>query len=82
MAKSSRSISARVLAESHFDLQRIRATRYEVFLTIGDFENANGDDQEALNEMDKISRYETTALSKTSGRILAEKWPVSTVEEI
>ncbi len=74
MAKSGRSISARVLAESHFDLQRIRAARYEVFLTIDDFENANGDDfenangddfEEALNEMDKISRYETRALSKT-----------------
>ena len=63
MAKSGRSISARVLAESHFDLQRIRAARYEVFLTIDDFENANGDDfEEALNEMDKISRYETRAL--------------------
>lgn len=36
-----------------------------VFLTIDDFENANGDDfEEALNEMDKISRYETRALSK------------------
>ncbi len=47
-------------------LQRIRAARYEVFLTIDDFENVNGDDfDEALNEMDKISRYETRALSKT-----------------
>jgi hypothetical protein len=34
MAKSSRSISARVLGESHFGLQRIQAARYEVFLQL------------------------------------------------
>ena len=56
---------SRVLAECHFDLQRIRAARYEVFLTIADLENASGNDFEnALRAMDKINRYERRALSK------------------
>jgi hypothetical protein len=55
-----------ILAERHFDLRRIRAARYEVFLTIDDLENASGDDfEEALCAMGSISRYETRALSKS-----------------
>jgi hypothetical protein len=47
------------------DLRRIRAARYDVFLTMNDLENASGFDFEnALRDMDKISRYEKRALSK------------------
>jgi hypothetical protein len=56
---------SRALAECHFDLRRIRAARYEVFLTIDDLENSGVDDFErVLHAIDKISRYEMRALSK------------------
>jgi hypothetical protein len=56
---------SRTLAECYFDLRRIRAARYEVFLSISDFENVSGGDFEnALRAMDGISRYETRASSK------------------
>jgi hypothetical protein len=56
---------SRVLAECHFDLQRIRAARYEGFLAIANLENASGNDFEnALRAMDKINRYQRRALSK------------------
>lgn len=56
---------SRVLAECHFDLRRIRATRYEVFLRMHDLENViDNDFEKALRAMDKISRYETRAFSR------------------
>jgi hypothetical protein len=56
---------SRVVAGCHFDLRRIRAARHNVFLTLGDLENANGNDFEvAMRAMDRISRYERKALSK------------------
>lgn len=56
----------RVLAECHFDLRRIRAARFEVFLTMGDLEDATANDFErAVRAMDSISRYQTRAVSKT-----------------
>ena len=55
----------RVVAESHFDLRRIRAARHDVFLKLGDMENASRNDLEtALRAMDRISRYERRAISK------------------
>lgn len=55
----------RVVAEYHFDLRRIRAARHDVFLRLGDMENASCNDVEtALRAMDRISRYERRAISK------------------
>jgi hypothetical protein len=49
----------------YFELQRIRAARHEVFLTMGDFENLSGSDPEAaVRTIEKISRYERRAVSK------------------
>lgn len=57
---------SRVLAESHFDLRRIRSARYEVFLAIDDLEKASGEDfEKAVSAMDGIRRYETRALSRS-----------------
>jgi hypothetical protein len=56
---------SRIVAECHFDLHRIRAARYDVFLTMDDLEDVSGNDLEvALRAMDRISRYEGRALSK------------------
>jgi hypothetical protein len=55
----------RTIAECHFDLRRIRAARYDVFLRLGDVENASRKDLEtASRAMDSISRYERRAISK------------------
>jgi hypothetical protein len=60
-----RTEQSRGVAECHFDLRRIRAAGHDVFLTPGDFENANGSDFEtAMRSMDRISRYERRAWSK------------------
>jgi hypothetical protein len=60
-----RAEQARSLAECHFDLRRIRAARFDVFLTMDDLENATaGDFEKALGVMASISRYQTRALSK------------------
>jgi hypothetical protein len=54
-----------IVAECHFDLLRIRAARHEVFLRLGDMENASRNDLEtALRAMNRISRYERRAISK------------------
>ena len=56
----------RLLAERHFDLRRIRAARFDVFLTIDNLEDATANDFErALGKMVSISRYQTRAVSKT-----------------
>ena len=56
---------ARVLAERHFDLQRIRAARHQVFLTVNNLENAKaGDFEKALRAMNSIGRYEMRAFSR------------------
>jgi hypothetical protein len=56
---------SRIVAECHFDLHRVRAARYDVFLTMNDLEDVSGNDLEvALRAMDRISRYEGRALSK------------------
>jgi len=55
----------RTVAECHFDLRRIRAARHDVFLRLGDMENASRNDLDtALRAMDRISRYERRAISK------------------
>ena len=56
---------SRVLAECHFDQRRIRAARFDVFLSVTDLEHASAEDFEvALRAMDSISRYATRAVSK------------------
>jgi hypothetical protein len=56
---------ARILAGCYFDLNRIRAARYDVFSMMDDLEAVSGKDFEvALRAMDSISRYETRTLSK------------------
>jgi hypothetical protein len=56
---------SRMIAGCHFDLQRIRAARHDVFLTMVDFENLSGNELEvALYMIEKISRYEKRAVSK------------------
>src|SRR6476620_61396 len=56
---------SRILAECHFELSRIRAARYQVFLTMDGLENMGSNDfEKALHAMGKISRYETRAFSK------------------
>jgi|GraSoiStandDraft_4_1057263.scaffolds.fasta_scaffold273923_2 hypothetical protein len=48
---------SRVVAGCHFDLRRIRAAHYDVFLTLGDSEDAKGNDFEiAMRAMDRFSR--------------------------
>jgi hypothetical protein len=61
---------ARVLAECHFEKRRIRAARFDVFLTMADLENASAEDFEvALRAMSNISRYATRAFSKAKRAI-------------
>ena len=56
---------SRILAECHFDLRRIRAARFDVFLSMHDLENASASDfEKALRAMGSISRYATRAFSK------------------
>jgi hypothetical protein len=56
---------SRLLAEAQFERRRIRAARYEVFLSINDMENSSINDfQIAMCAIDAISRYEKRALSK------------------
>jgi aspartate aminotransferase-like enzyme len=59
---------ARGVAESHFDLARIRAARAEVLWRIGGFENCVGDElNRALNALEKIARYEQRTRSRLRG---------------
>src|ERR1700692_1998152 len=45
---------SRFLAERHFDLQRIRAARHQVFLTVNNLENARaGDFEKALRRSEE-----------------------------
>jgi hypothetical protein len=47
---------SRFVAECHFDLHRIRAARYDLFLTMNDLEDVGGNDVEnALRGMDRIT---------------------------
>jgi hypothetical protein len=56
---------ARVVAESHFDLARIRAAKNEVLSRIGNFETADADDLiRVLDTIEKIARYERRTRSK------------------
>lgn len=55
---------ARLLAVSHFDQRRIQSARYEIFLAIDDLKNSE-DFAKAVLAMDRISRYETKAFSKS-----------------
>jgi hypothetical protein len=51
-----------------FDLHRIRAGRYDVFLTVNDLKDAAGNDlATALRGIDRISRYETRAFVESAG---------------
>ncbi len=51
--------NARGIAESHFDLARIRAARAEVLWRVGGLENCVGDElNQALSALEKIARYE------------------------
>jgi hypothetical protein len=60
-----RSEQSRAVAGCHFDLRRIRAARHDVFLTLGDLENANGNDIEiAICAIERINRYEKRASSR------------------
>ncbi|HZL53574.1 MAG TPA: hypothetical protein VFC37_21775 [Terracidiphilus sp.] len=56
---------ARVVAESHFDLARIRAAKAEILWRIGNFENADNDDLiRVLNTIENVARYERRTRSK------------------
>lgn len=56
---------ARITAECHFDLLRIRNTRFEIFRSLGDIETATGDQLAlAIRAIEKIARYERRSLSK------------------
>ncbi len=56
---------SRAFAECHFDQRRIRAARFDVFLTMAYLENAGaGDFEAALRKMGNISRYATRAFSR------------------
>lgn len=56
---------ARISAECHFDLQRIRNARFEVFRALGDVQTATSDQLAlATRAIEKIARYERRALSK------------------
>ena len=56
---------ARISAECHFDLQRIRDARFEVFQALGNIQVANSDQlHRAASAVEKIARYERRALSK------------------
>jgi len=63
---------ARVVAESHFDLARIRAARAEVLWRVGGFENCVGDElDQALSALEKIARYEQRTRSKLRQALIA-----------
>jgi len=56
---------ARISAECHFDLQRIRDARFEVFQALGNIQIANSDQfHRAVSAVEKIARYERRVLSK------------------
>lgn len=56
---------ARISAECHFDLRRIRNARFEVFREAGDIQAATSDQLALASRMvEKIARYERRALSK------------------
>ena len=56
---------ARILAECHFDLHRIRDARFEVLQALGNIQVANSDQlHRAASAVEKIARYERRALSK------------------
>lgn len=56
---------ARISAECHFDLQRIRDARFEVFQALGNVQVANSNQlNRAASAVEKIARYERRVLSK------------------
>lgn len=56
---------ARVVAESHFDLARIRVARTEVLARIGDLECCSSDGtSDAISALERIARYERRTRSK------------------
>lgn len=56
---------ARVVAESHFDLARIRAARTEVLARMGDLERCSSDGiSDAVSALERIARYERRTRSK------------------
>jgi hypothetical protein len=56
---------AKIVAECHFDLRRIRTARLDLFLRIKNLENAGSEDFEiAVRAMESINRYERRALSR------------------
>jgi hypothetical protein len=60
-----RTEQSHVIAECYFDLRRIRLARYEILLAIANLQNVSGKDfAVAARVMDKVSRYETRAVSK------------------
>jgi hypothetical protein len=72
-----RTQQSRVIAECHFDLQRIQAARYDVLLMVENFDIGNSVDLErALVAMEKINRYETSTLSKRR-RVLKPLFAIS-----
>jgi len=57
---------SRILAQRYFDLRRIRAARFHVFMGMKNLENASCDDfEDALRAIGRIGRYEKRALSKS-----------------
>ena len=57
--------NARVIAESYFDLARIRSARDEVLWRVGGLEGgADRDLNRAVNAIEKIARYEQRTRSK------------------
>jgi hypothetical protein len=57
--------NARVIAESYFDLARIRSARDEVLWRVGGLEGgADHDLNRAVNAIEKIARYEQRTRSK------------------
>jgi hypothetical protein len=64
--------NARGIAESHFDLVRIRAVRAEVLWGVGGLENCVGDElNQALSALEKIARYEQRTRSRLRRRLEA-----------
>jgi len=56
---------ARVIAEAHFDLARIRTARAEVFWRVGDLEESfDSNLSRAVDALKKIARYEQRTRSK------------------
>jgi aspartate aminotransferase-like enzyme len=57
--------NARGIAESHFDLARIRAARAEVLWRVGGLENCVDDElNQTLSALEKIARYEQRTRSR------------------